>query len=290
MKINKVFGFFTLFLVCLILVFVSIQDIFASGEAYPLPRDAVFELEQSVPVGPTTSIVRSYSTMLNKDQIESFFRKELLKLGWQEQSIKGLGYVKDDKIISVLVLPGKPFASDKKTYFSLVYATKISDEMVKASQKDKPDNLNFMPIYPGSKQLLLWDNANGVMAHYSTEDPISNVAAFFKSKMSSYGWQLSYEKPITDRSADCPECNKKIASLKNKNNPPLLGLKGKFYTSDLKFQRAKGEFCSISITSSNYSQDSFTKEAKEIGYAPVKETNRTKITVSYRDMDTNAQR
>jgi hypothetical protein len=159
--------------------------------------------------------------------------------------------------------------------------------MAKASQKDKPDTLKFMPIYSSSKQLLLWDTANGVMASYSTEESINSVASFFKNKMPSYGWKLFHENPITQKSADCPACDKKIGGLKN-GDSGTLAIKGKFYTSDLKFKREKGEFCSISITSSDYGEVSLPKEAKEIGYTPLKELN-TRITVSYRNMSINAQ-
>ncbi len=285
MCIHKKISFFILFLCFLISHLVFIHDSPVFAEEYPLPNDAVLKLEKEIPVGPTTSIVRSYSTMLNKDQIMRFFQKELLRLGWQEQYTKGLGYVKGDKIISVLVLSGKPRPGDKKTYFSVVYATKISDAMVKASQKDKPDNLNFMPVYPGSKQLLLWDNANGVMGSYSTDDSIEKAIAFFKNKMPSYGWVLVFEKPISEKSGDCPTCKKTISSLEGMKGKDVI--KGKFYTADLKYQRAKGEHCSITMTSSNYKDVLLSQGIKETGYTPTQELN-TKITISYRN--TNAQR
>lgn len=287
MRILNKISFFVLFLCFLTLNFILMQSNSVFAEEYPLPNDAVLKLEKAIPVGPTTSIVRSYSTMLNKDQIMRFFQKELLKLGWQEQYTKGLGYVKGDKIISVLVLSGKPHPNDKKTYFSVVYATKLSDEMMKASQKDTPDNLNFMPVYPGSKQLLLWDNANGVMGTYSVDAPIEKVAAYFKNKMPSYGWKLVFEKPVSEKSGDCPSCKKKVESVAGMKEKDVI--KGKFYTADLKYQRAKGERCSISITSSNYKDVLLSQGIQESGYTPAKDFN-TKITISYRDTNTNAQR
>ncbi len=280
MRIRKLI-LIVFFLFCLNIILAPICLIFASEESYPIPNDAILKLEKTVPMGPSSMIVRSYSTMLNKEQIQNFFRKELLKAGWEEKFKSGLAFVKGDKIVCVMVLAGKPRPSDKKTYFTVVYSNKISDEMMQASAKDKPDKLNFMPIYPNAKQAVLWDNANGVMASYTTDDPINDVVAFFKNKMPAYGWVIFQDKPVTEKVADCPNCQKKIKSL-NDSKVDVSQFKGKFYTADLKYRRLDSQFCSMSFTSSDYGGVSISKEAKAAGYLPLS-TSKTQITVSYRD-------
>lgn len=270
-----------LLLLCLNVIFASINIVSAAQETYPIPNDAILKFEKSILVGPTSGFLRSYSTMLNKEQILGFFRKELLKAGWTETLKRGLAFTKDDKIISVLVLDGKPRPTDKKTYFSVVVSTKITDEMMQASAKDKPDKLNFMPTYPNAKQAVLWDNANGVMGSYTTEDPINVVVDFYKNKMPAYGWILFMENPIAKKE-ECKDCLKKLKSTQG-SKIDASQIKGNFYTADLKYKRPDDQFCTMNFTSSDYSGISVSKQQELAGFLPSKKAI-TRMTMSYRDM------
>lgn len=274
-----------LLLFCLNVILISADIVFAAEGTYPVPKDVILKYEKLIPVGPSSGVLRTYSTMLNKEQIENFFRKELLRAEWTEELKRGFTFTKGDKVLSVLVLAGKPQPTDKKTYFTVVVFSKITEEMMKSSVKDNPDKLNFMPTYPNAKQAVLWDNSNGVMGSYTTEDSIYTVFDFYKNKMPSYGWTLFLETPVA-RKEGCKNCENKFKNPMG-SKVDVSQFKGNFYTADLKYRRQDDQFCTLNFTSSDYGTVTVSKEQESAGILPIK-TATTRINVSYRDMK-NAQ-
>lgn len=245
----------------------------AFAEEIPLPADALQTNERSMDMGPLKGVFKNYTTSWDIERLKSFFKKEIPKYNWQKKERTELYFTKADKYISISIMPQK--TSDKKTSFSIVYGEIPSEEAMKAGQKDKPDALDFMPVYPGAGQTYLWDSATGIIAGYKTKDKIQDVVFFYKAKMLNYGWALYNENPIVVKeSTGCPECEKQL-DKKSMPNIDFSKLYSKSSSSRLAFNRGSGELCIINI---------FGYEAVMPGTnvsVPLPDANTTQILVSY---------
>ncbi len=165
--------------------------LYAGEMDIPLPQDAV-KVSGSVSADPLKSYFREYKTSLNKDELTSFYKKAMLKSGWEEEKGEEGIFMKGSNIAVITVSP--PEDKQAKTDF-VISITDTAKEDFQAMRKKNPDKLNFMPLYPGSEQVYLWDLDHGVFAQYETENSIKNVAFFYKSAMLNYGWNLVSETP-----------------------------------------------------------------------------------------------
>ena len=217
--------------------------VFANASGVPLPPDARMVSQRSADIGPSQSFIYNYETSLSADRLRSFFKKEMPKAGWSEQK-QGF-YIKDNYLSMVVVMPSKNRAD--KTRFTVNFSRLPSKEDVLSSGKDNPDKLSFMPVYPGSKQVFLWDLPTGLSASYEIEKEIKDVAFFYKSGMLNYGWILASETPVTSEEIqiDCPSCQ----PPKNKDGTyaALAQEKAVMSKAALSFNRKGGERCMIRI-------------------------------------------
>jgi len=207
----------------------------------PLPSDAVKTTEKSFNVGPSTSTICSYETALSQDKINAFYKKEMLKLGWREQS-KGF-FLKEKYLAVIAVDPAKN--KNKMTQFSITTSSIPSQEEILAQRKAQPDKLSFMPVYPASEQVFLWDMPTGISASYETKSVIKDIVFFYKSGMLNYGWSLSDEAPLTTEAVDCPECQKGLAKLSPEAAAPALT--STTSRASLTFRKGNGESCIIRL-------------------------------------------
>lgn len=207
-----------------------------------LPKDAVKTLEKSFNIGPTRSSMEAYETSLSPDKLSSFYKKEMVKLGWREVK-EGL-FAKDNYMAVIAVNPAR--AQDKKTQFSLTTSRIPTKEEILAQRKAKPDKLDFMPVYSGSEQVFLWDLPNGLSASYETTSPIKDVVFFYKSGMLNYNWSLASEEPVTTQEiVDCPECQKALGQIPKE--AAKAAIQGASSKASLTFRRAGGETCIIRL-------------------------------------------
>ncbi|MFA5437315.1 MAG: hypothetical protein WC293_01925 [Candidatus Omnitrophota bacterium] len=207
----------------------------------PLPSDAKMVSQKSANIGPSQSFIYNYETSISPERLRSFFKKEMVRVGWTEQK-QGF-YMKDGYLSMVVIMPSKD--KENKTRFTISFSRIPSKEEVLAFSKDKPDKLNFMPVYPGSKQVFLWDLPTGVSASYEVEKDIKDVVFFYKSGMLNYGWLLVSEIPISTETVniDCPDCQKS----QNKAAPSTALRNVNMNKASLTFSRKGKERCTIRI-------------------------------------------
>lgn len=227
-----------------------------------LPADAVLISQKGPFFGPMKSIHRQYKSSWNKNRLESFFRKELLREGWKEEKNDKMTFLKEDNVITIDINQYQD--RDDRTGFLISSGRIPQKEEILAISKKNPDKLNFMPIYPGSEQVSLWDTQSGVAAEYETGRTIKEVAFFFKSGMLNYGWRLISETPQRMAVTSCPGCEKFLSPGTAKT-----------YNADkveeqisLVFRRAKDESCSIEISGifSNVNKESVGKTKISVHY------------------------
>jgi hypothetical protein len=183
-----------------------ITYLWSQGLDIPLPKDAQETFRKDLSIGPTKGEIIRYETNLSKDKVISFFQKELPRAGWTQ--LYETSFMKKGYTLGIRFLPPRP---KMKQQFMLVYAQIPTKEELEATQKEVPDRLKFMPVYPNAKQIFLWDVHDGAIASYQTPDSIQQVVFFYKSAMLNAGWVLYEETPIKQQEINkaCPECEKK---------------------------------------------------------------------------------
>lgn len=158
-----------------------------------------------------------------KNQVLSFYKKEMPKAGWKEKQENV--FIKD-KYIAIIDCD-----SSKNKQGGIEFCITMSNIPAKkdflAMRKANPDKLIFMPIYPASEQLFILDLPGGMASAYETERSVEDVDFFYKSGMLNYGWSLDYEQVTPLHSGAFDNLSK----------------------SNLTFRKPNGETCTIRISS-----------------------------------------
>ncbi|MBP7215887.1 MAG: hypothetical protein KBA46_01235 [Candidatus Omnitrophica bacterium] len=146
-----------------------------------------------------------YESSLSFSQIKQFYRNELAKQGWEEMvvplsrdtsgssvTVDVVAFMKDKKtVLNIAYLPIENDAG--KTFFSVGWSQMPSyDKLVNS----EPTKIDFIPFYPGAKQMMYKTIGSGVQIGYLSKDAIETIIAFYKSRMVGYGWEIEEEMPI----------------------------------------------------------------------------------------------
>lgn len=228
----------TIFLGLFLAVFSFISLLWASELGLPLPAGAIKVLEKSANFGPIKSSTEIYKSSLTRDRVLSFYKKEMVSAGWRQKQ-EGV-YIKDKYLVMVVSSPANN--KTKETEFSITTSNIPAKEEILAMRKAKPDKLIFMPVYPGSVQVFLWDLPTGVAGAYETESSIKGVVFFYKSGMLNYGWSLANETPAKTRTAST------VSKVR------------------LLFHRGNGETCTITISNISVGLSSRGKTTISVNY------------------------
>ena len=254
-------------LVFFILLFTSVA--YTANIDYPLPKDAESVVSKDSTSGPMNMHLNIYKTAMSKDRLLVFFRQLLTKDGWQES--KEMFFKKGDRILIIAVSPATAKSKEGKTIFTVTQSNMPSREEMLATKKDIPDKVSFMPIYPGARQMFLFDNPHGASASYATEDSIKDVIFFYESKMLGYGWTLQNESPVTERKYDSKE---------------NMNVNGSTKSVELKFTRDR-ENCTIHIYEGKLKQQQVAPVEKDADKTQVSgimsPLGKTQILVTYND-------
>lgn len=271
-------------------LFLAVIGVFSSSNAeeIPLPPDAEQIGLRESKTGPISSIFINYKTSMDKNKLINFYRKELVKAGWTEKSTPALHFLKNDSFFTIKILPVR--VSDNKTAFTIIRGNIPNEDMLNEGKKDKPDIVNFMPIYPNAKQSYLWDSPTGALAGYKTQDKIEDVVNFYKSKMPAYGWVLQSDMPVQENkfTEGCASCNKKSQKDKSKTGEGVQ-VEGVRYSAKLLFKRKNGDNCILNIRGVNLdimgqNVDFKVPGAEKISTADIPVMGReTNILVSYNE-------
>ncbi|MDP2928389.1 MAG: hypothetical protein Q8N80_06305 [Candidatus Omnitrophota bacterium] len=251
-----------------------ITILWAAESTIPLPADALKVSENTTNFGPIKSVTRIYQSSLTPAKVESFYKKEMLRSGWTNRK-EGV-FIKNNYIVVITVNPLKDKAG--KIHFSNTISNIPAKEEFLALHKTKPDKLNFMPIYPGSVQVLLWDLPTGVTVSYETKSSIKEVVFFYKSGMLDYGWSLDNETPIKAGVIDCPGCRKASRGVFNTANSKAASTKS---TASLIFRRKDGESCTITISNIFIDPGDLAARGKPDKDKSVSLPSKTTISVTY---------
>ena len=229
--------------------FISLSAISLWAEI-PLPDDAKLVKASEPDSSPIHVGIKMYRTSLSPNQLTAFFNKVMPKAGWtEEKGARGSLKFRNGQD-TVMILPLSKLSRDGKIAFTVTEAKMPSKEELTATQKDRPDALVFMPVYPNAKQRFLWDlpRGAGLSAAYVTPDNIEDVVLFYKSKMINYGWFIAQETPVirSPVSLDSGLAKKKLTEMK-KSDTKFTGEEAK---ASFIFQKPTGERCAIHLFSS----------------------------------------
>lgn len=216
-------------------VFSFISALGASELSLPLPVGAIKVLEKSANFGPIKSSTKIYQSSLTQPKVLAFYKKEMVNAGWRQKQ-DGV-FIKDKFLVMIVSLPANN--KTKETEFSITTSNIPAKEEILAMRKAKPDKLIFMPVYPGSEQVFLWDLPSGVAGAYETKSSIKEVVFFYKSGMLNYGWSLDDETPAGHQDAS---------------------------KASLFFRRGNGETCSLTIANISVSLSSPGKTTIAVNY------------------------
>jgi hypothetical protein len=260
-------GSFKKTILCTGLLFICANLCLAEPQI-PLPGDAVKVNEKTTNAGFLSVLITYYNTSLSPDKITVFYKKEMEKAGW-DQRRPGV-FMKDDYIVSVIVNPSSANKTSKTRFIITTNRVPSPDEIL-ASRKETPDEVDFMPVYPGSMQNFLMNlPSGGISASYITDDDIKDVVFFYKSGMLRYGWGLQGEPVVKVGELECPGC------LKGKGSSSKLkaSTKASATTSnaELSFTRGNGDKCKIML---------FQSSAQLMGSGAA--DNKTNILVTYNE-------
>lgn len=210
---------------------------YAADINYPLPKDAQPTMNRDSSYGPVNMHLQVYTTSVSKEKLMAFYRQALNKDGWQESS--EMFFKKGNQALVIAISPASAKFKDGKTMFSVVQSNIPSQEEMTATKKDAPDKVSFMPVYPGTRQMFLFDNPHGASASYTTDDSLKDVVFFYEAKMLNYGWTLASATPVSEKKFNSQES--KIANLGQAGQ-----FSGTTMSTELNFKRDR-EGCIIHI-------------------------------------------
>jgi len=201
-------------------------------------------------------VIYEYQSKLSKEQIIKFYHSVFKNEKFEEKNTKYdisekntfffVNELKQKNITLTFMLFSEE--QGKITRYALI----MGDEFPLADAKDKyprasaetfisaifqnisdPRKLDFMPVYPNSKQFeyLVWENPPSISIAYLANDDADLVQNFMITNMPSFGWKLTDREPHIGRYA-FSEWVAMVAPYSNfctkcyEYNIPLLKIKG----------------------------------------------------------------
>jgi len=188
-----------------------------------------------IPCPPNTELAEEgthqYRSLLTQYKILKFYRQKLTREGWRQvdaplQQASGFNSLNRTfnfvKGSDTLTLTFSPFTAEGFVFYTIDVESPpgVGDlaEGENPSLDDafkEPEPLDFMPIYPGSKQVDYRKLSSGIQAGYMASGGIGAVKGFYLQKMPQQGWSLIDEKRIggdqydlSNIENDCPTCPK----------------------------------------------------------------------------------
>lgn len=227
-------------------IILSVAIILIPALAYslpPVPPDVEVEKPpQTLQIGPSLNTTQRFITSFSKNKLIGFYRKTLAQEGWVE--LRELYFKRGNEYLTLILLP-ESRKNKGKTRFAISYGNHPTKEQMESTRKDKPDQLRFMPIYPSSEQMFLWDTPTGIMSGYRTEASAKEVSFFYQAKMLNYGWSLAKDPAVSSKSLSAP-----LFPARN-DGVSLSGGGGQKEVVVLEFVKGKKEVCHIRIEGYN---------------------------------------
>ena len=202
-KYNRVGYAFLLFLLIVFTTFNFVRNVYALDLPHP----------------PDTELVEGktyqFRSLLSQGDILQFYQQKLTSEGWERidvpfQQTPGFAFPNRTfnftKGSDTLVLVFSPFTTEGFVFYTinsgeppegsgLTEVQELSpDEMLKESE-----SLDFMPIYPKSKQINLSGASAGTYVGYMASGSIDEIKKFYLQGMPQYGWSLVGQEDINEK-------------------------------------------------------------------------------------------
>lgn len=237
-------SFFSLFFIVCLLA----GGLCAAELNLPLPAGAVKVGEKDSNFGPLKLSTMIYKTPLRQDKVAAFYEKEMVSAGWKLRR-KG-SFSKGKQLVMIRLYSGK----NNETKFSITISNMPSSDEFLNMVKTKPDELNFMPLYPGSVQVISLNLPKGSAYVYEADNSVKDAVFFYESGMVRYGWTLVARSPDRNITA-----NKVVLLFRRQN-----------------------ETCKIEISSTISCLNSLlAKEKLVTSKVSLKPSNKTRISVEH---------
>jgi hypothetical protein len=180
------------------------------------------------------SQVFEYRSRLSQEQIFQFYREMLSYQGWQIEEtaaqIGGMNVFKKGEQSLILNFP--PSAERGITLYRLTLVERPqaelplvgSEEYKKEEERFKiqePQKLDFMPIYPGAKQITYNKSADRIWVMHLASGTYEAIRDFYLKEMPALGWKLLKNKEEEVQSS-CSSCAKASLGEKASQEKPKM--------------------------------------------------------------------
>lgn len=229
MKIKSVV---ILFILVICVQFNAFSQIF--GLPKPYNTDLASKTNEEIAGGQFT--VYQYHSSLTQSQILQFYQDKLSGKGWSKMELampevidkafqdRVFNFVKGD---GMLVLNFSPIKAQGRIFYSISVGDFPKPKVVEEGEESsteafkEPKPLDFVPVYPGSKQVDYRKIPSGVQAGYMASGGTEAIKEFYLQGMPQQGWSLSNERYIdgnqfdlSNIENDCPTCPKLSSDAK----------------------------------------------------------------------------
>lgn len=223
MKIKSVI---ILFIMVFVVQFSAFSQFF--GLSKPNSTNLVSKTNEEIAGGQFT--VYQYHSSLTQSQVLQFYQDKLSIKGWSKMDLampEVIGKAFRDRVYNfvkggeMLVLNFSPVKAQKRIFYSISVGNSPKSKVVGGEEEfseeafKEPKFLDFMPIYPGSKQVDYRKIPSGIQVGYMASGGIEAVKGFYLQRMPQQGWSLRDEKYIrgdqydfSNIENDCPTCPK----------------------------------------------------------------------------------
>ncbi|RJP27426.1 MAG: hypothetical protein C4533_08195 [Candidatus Omnitrophota bacterium] len=260
-------------MVLIIGLFININYLNAAWwdqKGLPVPAGAVEQNHKVRSVGGIDFDFKYYETNASIEDVISFYRNRLPKLGWKEflphkeldkfstmPNVKvdpsltkfsdtNLLFMKDNKMLAISFIPEK-YALSKKTKFAVAEGLKAMDRAsgVEVNAQSAHSSINFAPQYPGSNEIGVYDKNDITFGILTSKDSPKDILAFYKEKMPDYGWTVSKDNPVENISKEAL-----MDKAKGKVEYPDLAMDGDDFSGlfgSVYFVNSNGDKCEIGV-------------------------------------------
>lgn len=221
-----------------------------------------------IPYPPNTELINGgthqHRSLLTQDKILKFYQQRLTREGWRQvdvpsQQVSGFdslnrtfNFVKGS---DTLILTFSPFTAEGFVFYTI--DTGVPPEAGDLAETEElpldnvfkePESLDFMPIFPGSKQVDYRKTSLGIHICYIANKEVEGVKGFYLQGMPEYGWSLVNQEPmdgkeynLSEIDSACPTCPKLPLEIKGiMANIEVTGVILEF--------KQKGKVCSVTVS------------------------------------------
>lgn len=178
-----------------------------------------------IPCPPNTELIeegaRQYRSLLTQDKILKFYRQKLTREGWRQvnapvQQVSGFNSLNRTfnfvKGSDTLALTFSPFTAEGFVFYAIDVGPPsgvdnlAEDENLSVDNALKePEPLDFMPVYPGSKQVDSRRISSGIYFGYMVNEEVEEIKEFYLEGMPEYGWNFTGQESLDEKGYNLSE-------------------------------------------------------------------------------------